>query len=83
MKFKYIGETEKVFPTLGITVKNGDEFEAPDNFVAVNVVHVNSGKAHSPKHHKAKEDVESFVADKTEEEITTDMSAPSDKTLGE
>lgn len=37
-KYKYTGANERVFPALGITVKSGDEFEAPDNFIANNVV---------------------------------------------
>ena len=83
MKFKYVGETERVFPALKLTVKPGDEFDAPDNFVAVGVIPV-ANKSHSSFKHKAKhEEVESFVADKTEEEETTEPSAPSDKTLGE
>ena len=32
MKLKYNGTDERVFPTLGITVKPGDEFEAPQGF---------------------------------------------------
>ena len=35
--FTYNGEEERVFPTLGITVKKGEKFEAPDNFSALNV----------------------------------------------
>jgi len=34
MKFKYIGEDERTFPTLGITVTKGDEFDAPEDFSA-------------------------------------------------
>lgn len=34
MKFTYIGEETRTFPTLGITVTKGDEFDAPDNFSA-------------------------------------------------
>ena len=30
MKLKYKGTDERVFPTLGITVKPGDEFDAPE-----------------------------------------------------
>ena len=37
MKYTYIGTEERVFPTLGITVKPGQEFEAPDNFSAADV----------------------------------------------
>ena len=32
MKLKYTGTDERVFPTLGITVKPGDEFDAPEGF---------------------------------------------------
>jgi hypothetical protein len=32
MKLKYNGTDERVFPTLGITVKPGDEFDAPEGF---------------------------------------------------
>lgn len=37
MKVKYTGTDERVFPTLGITAKPGDEFDAPEDFVAPNV----------------------------------------------
>lgn len=32
MKLKYKGTDERVFPSLGITVKPGDEFDAPEGF---------------------------------------------------
>jgi hypothetical protein len=32
MKLKYNGTDERVFPSLGITVKPGDEFDAPEGF---------------------------------------------------
>jgi hypothetical protein len=35
-KFTYTGEDERTFPTLGITVTKGTEFDAPDDFVASN-----------------------------------------------
>lgn len=35
--YKYTGSSERVFPTLGITVKSGDTFQGPDNFIAKNV----------------------------------------------
>ena len=44
MKYKYIGQDERVFPSLGITVKEGDEFDAPDNFQAHNVIPSNNAK---------------------------------------
>lgn len=44
-KFTYIGEDTRNFPTLGITVSNGDEFEAPDNFSAPDVSATKTTKA--------------------------------------
>ncbi len=38
MKYKYTGTDERVFPSLGITVKPNDEFDAPENFSANDVV---------------------------------------------
>ena len=38
MKYKYIGTDERVFPSLGIVVKPGEEFEAPENFSVADVV---------------------------------------------
>jgi hypothetical protein len=38
MKYKYKGTDDRVFPTLGITVKSGEEFEAPADFQAADVV---------------------------------------------
>jgi len=37
MKYKYNGTDERVFPSIGTTVKPGDEFDAPEGFVAANV----------------------------------------------
>ena len=37
MKYKYNGTDERVFPSLGVVVKPGDEFDAPDNFNAPDV----------------------------------------------
>jgi hypothetical protein len=31
-RYKYTGTDERVFPTLGLTLKQDDEFDAPDNF---------------------------------------------------
>lgn len=36
-KFTYTGEDVRTFPTLGITVTKGDEFDAPDDFSAPNI----------------------------------------------
>lgn len=38
MKYKYNGTDERVFPSLGLVVKPGDEFEAPENFSVADVV---------------------------------------------
>lgn len=32
MKYTYNGEDSRVFPTLGITVKKGEQFDAPEDF---------------------------------------------------
>lgn len=32
MKLRYNGTDERVFPALGITVKPGDDFDAPEGF---------------------------------------------------
>ena len=32
MKLKYNGTDERVFPAIGVTVKPGDEFDAPEGF---------------------------------------------------
>jgi len=48
MKFTYIGEDERTFPTLGITVTKGDVFEAPTDFVAHNVVKQQSKATPAP-----------------------------------
>jgi len=32
MRLKYNGTDERVFPAIGITVKPGDEFDAPEGF---------------------------------------------------
>jgi len=44
-KFTYIGEGTRDFPTLGITVDNGQEFDAPDDFSAPNVSATKTTKA--------------------------------------
>jgi hypothetical protein len=45
--FTYTGDAEIVFPTLGITVKKGDKFEAPEGFTALNVSETKTTKATS------------------------------------
>ena len=77
MKYKYIGETEKVFPGIGVTVKQGDEFDAPAGFVAIDVISVEAKPTFSSKPKKHEEAKEA----KVEESI--EPSAASDTTLGE
>lgn len=43
--FTYKGEGERVFPTIGVTVKSGDTFEAPADFDAPDVIQVKTVKA--------------------------------------
>jgi hypothetical protein len=38
--FKYNGEDDRVFPSIAVTVKAGDTFDAPEHFVATNVIPV-------------------------------------------
>jgi hypothetical protein len=45
MKYKYIGTDERVFPSLGVVVNSGDEFDAPENFVAQDCVPSGEAKA--------------------------------------
>lgn len=75
MKYKYVGEAEKVFPHLGLTVKPGDEFDAPAGFVAADIIEADA-KSNSSFKPKAKED-------EVKTEQSTEPSAASDTTLGE
>jgi hypothetical protein len=43
--FVYKGEGERVFPSIGVTVKPGDNFEAPSDFTAPDVLQVKTLKA--------------------------------------
>lgn len=43
--FIYKGESERVFPTIGVTVKPGESFEAPSDFDAPDVIQVKTPKA--------------------------------------
>lgn len=77
MKYKYNGTDERVFPGVKITVKPGDEFDAPENFKAANVVPV-AEKTFTAKPAEPKATKETK---ETKEEIT--MSAASDHKLGD
>lgn len=68
MKYKYNGTDERVFPSIGKTVKPGDEFDAPEGFVAVDVISASTKPS---------------VTETTKPiETTTTVSAASDKKLG-
>ena len=43
--FIYKGESERVFPSIGVTVQPGDSFEAPSDFTAPDVLQVKITKA--------------------------------------
>lgn len=80
MKYKYIGETEKVFPSIGVTVKPGDEFDAPAGFVSIDVQAVNVKPVEAKPNFSSKPKAKQEEVKKEEE---TDPSAASDTTLGE
>lgn len=41
-KYKYTGTDERAIPSLGLVVAPNDEFDAPDDFAAYEVVSVNA-----------------------------------------
>lgn len=43
-KYKYTGSDERVFPTLGVTVKSGDTFESSDTINAADIEIVGGSK---------------------------------------
>jgi hypothetical protein len=43
--FTYKGEGERVFPSIGVTVKSGESFEAPSDFDALDVIQVKTVQA--------------------------------------
>jgi hypothetical protein len=43
-KYQYDGESELYFPSLGLTIKNGDIFDAPDDLSAPGVTLVTKSK---------------------------------------
>lgn len=48
-RFQYNGDAEMVFPSIGVTVKKGDQFDAPSDFVAVGVSPVSSQSKKAPE----------------------------------
>lgn len=43
--FKYTGTGERTFPSLGITVQPGDDFDAPTDFDSIDTILVKTVKA--------------------------------------
>lgn len=43
--FTYKGEDERTFPSIGVTVQPGDNFEAPSDFDAPDVLQIKTTKA--------------------------------------
>lgn len=68
--FRYDGESERVFPSIRVTVSRGGVFEAPEDFTAPDVVAVNNS---------TKPSAPAVEPSKTKET----KSAPSDKIAGE
>lgn len=66
--YKYNGDVERSFPTLGITAKKGDSFEGPEGLVAPGLSVDSSAKPAPAAPQKEKEELKS--------------SAPSDKNAG-
>ena len=88
MKLRYIGADERVFPALGITVKPGDEIDAPEDFAHPDFVAGGGSKPVSQKtafNPKAKDgDKDGMVQDGTPyERPVSQASAPSDLKAGE
>lgn len=94
-QYIYEGDEELVFPTIGVEVKKGDTFDAPEGFTAtgVSLVSGKSAPAESKKSHpaykeKAKDgDGDGFVQDGTPferpvEEKVEEPSASSDISAG-
>jgi hypothetical protein len=67
MKLTYKGTDERVFPTLGITVKPGDEFDAPEGFTHPDC----ESAGHKSVHAKPTEEVKTLSAasDLTDKEV--------------
>ena len=86
MKYKYNGTDERVFPGVKVTVKPGDEFDAPEGFTAANVSVV-AEKTFTAKPTEPKEEAKQEPKEETKEETKPKekitMSAASDHKLGD
>ena len=75
-RYEYKGEVPRTFPTLGITVKNGDSFDGPEGLKAQGLSLVSSAKT-APAVPTAPKEVQ-----KEEIKETPKPSAPSDIIAG-
>lgn len=87
MKYTYIGTDERVFPSLGLVVKPGDEIEAPDGFAHPDFVKGGATKSVSNKNGfnpNAKDgDKDGFVQDGTIHERPVSNPSITDTKAGE
>lgn len=81
MRYKYNGTDERVFPGVKVTVKPGDEFDAPEGFVAANVV--SAAAKPSPVKPTEPKEVKAVKEEKEIKEEKIEMSAASDHKLGD
>ena len=81
MKYKYNGTDERVFPGVKVTVKPGDEFDAPEGFTAANVVP--AAPKPSPVKPTEPKEVKAVKEEKEIKEEKIEMSAASDHKLGD
>ena len=80
MKYKYTGTDERVFPTLGITVQPGDEFDAPEDFSHPDCTtgsKMFSSKVDGFKPNAKDGDKDGFVQDGTQHERPVTTNKPS------
>jgi hypothetical protein len=84
MKLTYIGSDERAFPTLGITVKPGDEIDAPDGFAHPDFTAGSAPKKKAEFNPAARDgDKDGFVQDGTIHERPVNKSAAPDTKAGE
>lgn len=74
VKYEYTGEMEMVFPTVPITVKKGDQFEAPAGLTAVGLKVVGQ-KESAPAVSEAPKAKEATKTAATQQSASTDTSA--------
>ena len=77
-RYTYNGEGERVFPSLGITVKKGESFDGPEGLRAPGLTLASSAK--SAPAVATKEEVKETTKQEIKEQINP--SVPSDTTAG-